>query len=319
MIATDSPTCDTGSHDSTTRHAQQALALLRSRTYLGSLEVPLPTSQDAPARWRLLIDAEPRDGAWNMALDEALMDAVAEGASPPTLRFYQWEPACLSLGKRQPLDGVDHANAAADGVDLVRRTTGGLAILHTDELTYSVAASPDDPRVAGAILDAYRRLSQGLIVGLDLLGVDATMSPVTPGGTHAVSAACFELPSAYEITVGERKLIGSAQVRPNGRVLQHGSLPLHGDIARVARYLACEREDERRDLETHLRARATTLETVLGRRVAFAEAAEALQRGFAQALALELITGEPTQRELAQATSRAAAKRDEVRAALSAI
>src|SRR5262245_17793104 len=89
-----------------------------------------------PARWRLLVEGEPRPGAWNMALDEAVMEAVMAGAAPPTLRFYQWAPPCLSLGKRQPLSGVDLVRCQADGVGVVRRATGGLAILHTDELTY---------------------------------------------------------------------------------------------------------------------------------------------------------------------------------------
>jgi lipoate-protein ligase A len=236
-----------------------------------------------------------------MALDEALMEAVAAGASAPTLRFYRWEPPCLSLGKRQPLDGVDVAACERDGVDVVRRATGGWAILHTGELTYSIAARPDDPRAAGAILDAYCTLSQGLVAGLRLLGVPAEMNPVTPGGTHNTSAACFEVPSAYEITAGGRKLIGSAQVRPNGRVLQHGSLPLDGDIARVARYLAFESEEERAALTTHLRERATTLSDLLGRVVSFEVAVAALRDGFTSALDLSFEQGAPTESEVAVA------------------
>jgi lipoate-protein ligase A len=254
-----------------------------------------------PARWRLIVDTGPRTGAENMALDEAIMEAVASEDSPPTLRFYQWAPPCLSLGKRQPLDGVDLAACRADGVDVVRRATGGWAILHTDELTYSVALASDDPRVSGAILDTYRTLSQGLIAGLRLLGAEAEMNPVTPGGAQNTSAACFEVPSAYEITVGGRKLIGSAQTRPAGKVLQHGSLPLYGDIARVARYLTFASEDERQALETHLRERATTLGDALGRTVTFVAAAEAMAQGFAEALNVELAPGEPSAEERAAA------------------
>jgi lipoate-protein ligase A len=254
-----------------------------------------------PARWRLIVDRDARTGAENMALDEAIMEMVAAGGSPPTLRFYQWAPPCLSLGKRQPLDGVDLTACRADGVDVVRRATGGWAILHTDELTYSVTLQPDDPRVGGAILDTYRTLSQGLIAGLWLLGADVEMNPVIPGGAQNTSAACFEAPSAYEITVGRRKLIGSAQTRPAGKVLQHGSLPLYGDIGRVARYLTFASEDERRALETHLRERATTLSDTLGRPVTFAEAAQAMAHGFAEALNVELAPGEPTADEVATA------------------
>ena len=263
----------------------------------------------SPAVWRLIIERSPRTGAWNMALDEAIMDEVAAGNALPTLRFYAWEPACLSLGKRQPLDGVDLARCRDDGVDVVRRATGGFAILHTDELTYSVTTRPEDPRADGAILDAYRKLSQGLLAGLRLLGAMPEMNPVVPGGVHNASAACFEAPSAYEIVVGHQKLIGSAQARPHGRVLQHGSLPLAGDITRVVRYLAYEREEERAALAAHLRERATTIRDALGRPVSYDEAADAMARGFAAALNVTLEPGEPTAAELAMAEQRLAEKR----------
>lgn|SRR5690242_6091450 len=256
-----------------------------------------PDTRYPSATWRLLVDDAPRTGATNMALDEAIMDAVAAGESPPTLRFYAWLPACLSLGKRQPLSGVDLDRCRRDGVDVVRRATGGLAILHTDELTYSIATLPSDPRAAGAILDAYRSLSQGLVAGLRLLGLPAAMNPVDPLASKYTSAACFEVPTAYEITIGACKLLGSAQTRPAGRVLQHGSLPLYGDIARVVDCLWFAGEDERESLRAHLRARATTLEAALGRRVSFAEAAEALARGFATALNLTLEPGTLTDAE----------------------
>ncbi|HET8908886.1 MAG TPA: biotin/lipoate A/B protein ligase family protein [Ktedonobacterales bacterium] len=268
------------------------------------VEADAPLSIYPQAVWRLIIERAPRTGAWNMALDEAIMDAVAAGDSLPTLRFYAWEPPCLSLGKRQPLDGVDLERCRADGIDVVRRATGGFAILHTDELTYSVAVRPDDPRADGAILDAYRKLSQGLLAGLRLLGAAPEMSPVVPGGVHNASAACFEMPSAYEIVVGHQKLIGSAQARPAGRVLQHGSLPLTGNIARVVPYLAYEHEEERAALAAHLRERATTVSDALRRTVRYDEAAEAMARGFAAALNLTLEPGEPTVAEVDAAAKR---------------
>jgi lipoyl(octanoyl) transferase len=264
------------------------------------------TGREYPrASWRLIIDRAPRTGAWNMALDEAIQDAVATGAAPPTLRFYQWAPPALSLGKRQPLDGVDLARCRRDGVDIVRRPTGGWAILHTDELTYSVAALPDDPRTAGPILDAYRRLSAGLVDGLWRLGAPVELNPVNPYGVHNASAACFEVPSAYEITVGGKKLMGSAQTRPQGRLLQHGSLPLAGEIARVAEYLWLDDEDARQQLRAHLRQRATTLGDALGRAVTFDAAADALRLGFAAALNLELVPAAATAAEEAVAAARA--------------
>lgn len=260
------------------------------------------------ATWRLIVEEHAREGADNMALDEALMVAVAAGESPPTLRFYRWAPPCLSLGKRQPLDGIDLAACARDAVQVVRRATGGWAILHTDELTYSIAVRPDDPRAEGAILDAYRKLSQGLVAGLRRMGVPAEMNPVTAGGTHNASAACFEVPSAYEITARGRKLIGSAQVRPNGHVLQHGSLPLVGEISRVARYLTFERDDERAALARHLSERAATLAELAGRETRFDEAAQALREGFAQTLNLRFEPGEPTEAERRVAAAKRAEK-----------
>src|SRR5215469_18813440 len=125
------------------------------------------------ARWRLIVDTTPHTGAVNMAVDETIMEAVSAGSAPPTLRFYQWSPPCISLGKRQPLSGIDLERCRQDGVQVVRRSTGGLAILHTDELTYSLATSPDDPRGGGPILDSYRKLSQGLMRGLELLRLKA--------------------------------------------------------------------------------------------------------------------------------------------------
>ncbi len=271
----------------------------------------LPSDGYPRATWRLIIDTGPRTGAWNMALDEAVMLAVGSGDSPPTLRLYQWDPAFLSLGKRQPLNGVDLEHCWRDGVDVVRRATGGWAILHTDELTYSVSALPTDPRAEGAILDAYRKLSAGLVAGLHHLGVPAAMNPVDPYGVHNTSAACFEVPSAYEVTIGEKKLIGSAQTRTQGRVLQHGSLPLTGDISRVVEYLWFQTEEDRAALAEHLRERATTLGDMLGRPVSFDEASAAIAQGFAEALVLDFEPGSYTSAELEAAERIAQEKADQ--------
>ena len=260
------------------------------------------------AEWRLIIDETSNTGAWNMALDEAIMEAVSASIAPPTLRFYRWEPPCISLGKRQPISGIALERCRADGVDLVRRATGGLAILHTDELTYSLVTHPEDPRVEGAILDSYRKLSQGLVAGLRRLGVQAEMRPVSAAGSPNASAACFEAPSAYELIACGRKLMGSAQTRPHGRLLQHGSLPLFGDIGRLASYLEFPSETERTALLLQLRRRATTLEAVVGRSVSFREAAAALAEGFTEVLNVRLAPGEPSADELAAARRLAANK-----------
>jgi lipoate-protein ligase A len=232
----------------------------------------------------------------NMAIDEAMAQATVQGMAPPTLRFYMWAPPCLSLGRHQKLSDVDLAACTAHGYDIVRRPTGGRAILHTDELTYCVAASDDDPRVAGGVMDAYHRLSQGLVAGLRALGIAADEAPGTNRVGADISAACFEAPSAYEICVGSRKLMGSAQYRSGRLVLQHGTLPLWGDIARVVECLALS-EPARDRLRGTLTGRTLTVESALGRIVAFADAASALAQGFAQALNLTLAPGELTPAE----------------------
>ncbi len=242
-------------------------------------------------RWRLLCH-DAATGAWNMAVDEAIARAVAQRLAPPTLRFYAWAPPCVSLGRNQPLQAVDADRCAERGYDIVRRPTGGRAILHTDELTYSVAAATDHPIMQGMVLDAYLRISDGLVAGLRRLGITAEEAPGTNRAGPDVSAACFEVPSAYEIVVGKRKLLGSAQSRRSDVVLQHGSLPLTGDLTRLVDCLALPDQDARAELRRSLTEHAATLEQVAGRNISLAEARAALIAGFASALAVELSPAE---------------------------
>jgi lipoate-protein ligase A len=264
------------------------------------------------AEWRLVVSPT-ADGATNMAIDEAILLAVGSGEAPPTLRFYAWEPPCLSLGYAQPVADVDRRRFQALGWDLVRRPTGGRAILHTDELTYSVAAPVAEPRVLGGVRESYRRLSLGLMAGLTRLDVhaEALAEPAKPAGLSEVewAAVCFEVPSHYEITAGSKKLLGSAQVRRRGAVLQHGSLPLTGDIGRICDGLRFAAEAEREAAKDRVRTRATTVEGALGRgevgrpAVTWAEAAAAMAAGFAEALNIQLIEGELTASEAARAAT----------------
>jgi len=240
--------------------------------------------------WRLL-NTGFHDGAINMAIDEAIMLAVAEKRSPPTLRFYGWEPPCVSVGYAQSLQSeIDLDACLRKGYTWVRRPTGGRAVLHIDELTYSVTASQAEPRMAGDILTSYRRLSLGLVVGLCELGCDVVQAGQQPSAKEDdESAACFDVPSHYEVTaLGGRKLVGSAQVRRWGVVLQHGALPLRGDVSRLADVLALLESDRER-LRRKLRSRAIALDEALDRDAALDEVAAALAEGFAQALNLELV------------------------------
>jgi lipoate-protein ligase A len=182
--------------------------------------------------WRLLLDP-PAGGAWNMAVDEVLLDGVAAGTAPPTLRFYQWRPACLSLGYFQPFDVVNLDGCRALGVDIVRRPTGGRAILHDRELTYSVAL-PAAVLGHGGVLPSYYRLSLALQEGLRNLGVPATLAPESAaGGSPDHGPVCFDRPSAHEILLDGRKLVGSAQMRRGGGLLQHGSILIEPRLAKL--------------------------------------------------------------------------------------
>ena len=237
--------------------------------------------------WRLILSPA-GDGPRQMAVDEAIQQAVAEGAVRPTLRLYAWDPPCLSLGRNQPIADVDRDALWAAGYDLVRRPTGGRAILHTDELTYSVSVPLSDPRVSGGVLVSCERLSQGLSRALEHLGIEDATAHRREGASSSVEPVCFEAAGAFEIVFGGKKLIGSAQMRRRGALLQHGTLPLRGDIARISPFLVPSANPDR------VRRRATTLESVTGRPISWQEAAQAVAEGFAQALNLRLEPGELT-------------------------
>ncbi len=258
------------------------------------------------APWRLIIDTEPRSGPVNMALDQAVAEAVAAGDSLPTLRIYGWKPPAVSLGRHQHVAEVDLVAIDARGYEVVRRPTGGRAILHMDELTYSVAAPASEPRVSGGVMDAYLRLSNALVEGLQNLGLrEAAKAPGNVRAGSDVSAACFEAPSAYEITAGGRKLMGSAQSRRAGYVLQHGSLPLTGDITRLIDVLVLP-DSEAGALRVELANRACTLAQALGvaddaPEVAFDWVAQSMAAGFRVALNLDLKHDTPAPDEIRHA------------------
>ncbi len=249
--------------------------------------------------WRLL-HTPPADGAWNMAVDEAILLSVATGDAPPTLRFYAWQPACLSLGYFQPRSDIDEAACHRGGIGLVRRPTGGSAILHNDELTYSLVALETDPLLAGDILGSYLSISRVLARGLADLGLPVTLAPVAAAGvdpepgeqspdrpTGSRPAPCFIRPARHEILSGGKKLVGSAQVRRAGALLQHGAIPLAGDVAAITGLLAMD-ESRRNATAEKLRHSATTVEEAARRRLAAGDLAAALAAAFTASWHIEL-------------------------------
>lgn len=238
------------------------------------------------ATWRLIL-SDTADGATNMAVDEALLTSVIRGESDPILRFYRWSPPALSLGIGQSFACIDEAACTQNGWHIVRRSTGGRAILHTDELTYSVIAPLTDPRVAGGIPASYQRLGRALAAGLAQMGIHTDQALGQDNTPRAQKGPiCFDVPADYELTIGGRKLIGSAQMRRRGAMVQHGTLPLRGDIGRIVHGLIYETEAERDADLYSLRKKSTTAETLLPHPASWAETAQHLQDGFARTLNL---------------------------------
>ena len=234
------------------------------------------------ASFRLLV-TEPLDGALNMALDESLLRGRLAGTTPPTLRFFAWQPATISLGYGQPLDArIDEAAAASLGIGLVRRPTGGSAILHEGpdlELTYSVVATTGDFEGAADLLQTYRWIGSALAAGINRIGAPVEMVPVQPSDPATMPTFCFARTGSYELEIGGLKIVGSAQRRQGAAFLQHGSLMLGAAPDRLRRVFPTERDPL---------AGMTTLEAALGRRPSFEESLTALAEGFRSAHGLDL-------------------------------
>lgn len=248
-------------------------------------------------QWRLIYDS-PAIGAWNMAVDEAILQAVSVGEQPPTLRVYAWDPFCLSLGYGQPVGDVDDVRLQAHGWHVVRRPTGGRAILHGDELTYSVSLPIDHELAQGDVIASYRRLSEALVAALMQLGLTPQSEKQAKSNGSSRGPVCFEVPSHYEITSQGRKLIGSAQVRRKAGILQHGTLPLYGDVGRICEALQFDDEAAREAGKVKVRERAITLSEALGSDVDWLTAADALVAGFSEAFGLTFEMGHLSKSEL---------------------
>lgn len=172
------------------------------------------------------------DGAWNMARDEAALEAAAQGGGPVAVRLYRWSRPTISLGRNQPAQVVDAAACARAGVEVVRRPTGGRALLHGDDLTYALVLPPGHPAAAVGVDESHRRIAEVLQGALAGCGVEVELGARGPGPRARPDRAgpCFEEHLGESLCVGTRKLCGSAQARRRGALLQHGSLPVSPDL-----------------------------------------------------------------------------------------
>ncbi|MFQ5532525.1 MAG: biotin/lipoate A/B protein ligase family protein [Candidatus Methylomirabilales bacterium] len=244
----------------------------------------IPLVQSRSARWRFFPD-EPRDGPTNMAIDEMLALGCDRGFSPPTLRVYRWSVPTVSLGYNQPLHDVDLTACRHRGVPVVRRPTGGRALLHDQELTYSLVLPI--PRGSRGVLHDYQWIAHCLLLALRRLGVTATLNR----GDHFTGDAgglCFLSPSRYELTVNGRKLVGSAQRRFSQSLLQQGSLLIEIEYPAWNALFPEGREID---------VRATALKPLLGRSPSWEEMVKAMRAGFEEGAGVRLELGGLTERE----------------------
>ncbi|HXY62192.1 MAG TPA: lipoate--protein ligase family protein [Nitrospirota bacterium] len=231
--------------------------------------------------WKFL-DTGSSIGAYNMAVDEELLARAQAGEAMSVLRFYGWRPPAVSIGRFQKIENAVNADACKRrGFDIVRRITGGRAVLHQHELTYSIVSRTDNPLFPPDVLGTYMIIAAGLLGGLRNLGINAEM--VSRSDRHAAlvkkgtkDPSCFASPSWYEILVNGKKIVGSAQRRVTGAFLQHGSVLIGYDP-----WLEAEVIRGHGTLEA-----ATCIERVLGRDVTLDEVKDAFKKGFAEALGM---------------------------------
>jgi lipoate-protein ligase A len=231
-----------------------------------------------------------------MALDQALFEAYARGESPPVLRIYTWRPSAVSLGRFQDVDSsVDLEACRRLGIDLVRRPTGGRAILHTEEeVTFSMVVSRDRLGTTG-VMDSYRKLAGGIITALRLLGLDARLvgrSAPSSARRPGQDPACFSVKARCDLAVGSAKVVGSAQVERDGFVLQQNSLPL-----RIG--LAAWRAVFRRPSEAPA---AAGIWELAGAELTYDQVAVALKTGFEEEFGVQLAPCQVSMAEAARAT-----------------
>lgn len=233
----------------------------------------------------LVLDG-PGSGADQMRTDIEHLRRCASDATAGVIRLYWFTPPCLSLGRLEPMTDVDLDACARDGVDVVRRPSGGRAVLHDDEVTYAVVCRIDDPDFGGDVMTSCARVHHAVALGLALLGISTIPHALETGERRAARAGaahadCFARPGAHELLDDAgRKLVGSAQARRGGALLQHGSVLL--SPSRAARYLNLETDSA--SATRNVPPASPGLRALAGRELTRDEVALALADGFRQIL-----------------------------------
>jgi lipoate-protein ligase A len=228
--------------------------------------------------WKLLVEKIPLPGSLNMAIDEYLFRSL-DKAPQTYVRFYQWERPTVSLGYSQALEKtVDLDFCRRNGIDAVRRITGGKLVLHWREITYSISSS-DTQIFSSTLGESYRLISNALISGLEKMGLQARLAGPPPSSYSKGNMSCFSYPARDEIEIGGKKIVGSAQKRVGARFLQHGSIPLAAEEDLLKRATLSKEGDTE--------IRMTSLSEALGRPVRFEWAVERLAAGIAESFGIK--------------------------------
>lgn len=224
--------------------------------------------------WRL-IDFESFDAETNMAVDEAILEAHLEGAIPPTLRFYGWAPPAVSIGYGQKLPDAVRRKITARGYDVVRRPTGGRAVLHLDELTYSfVCSEMSSGKMLGtSIIESYKKICEALILGFKNLGVDLEIGQGQPASRQMHD--CFTATTTADLHYKGKKIVGSAQLRRHDALLQHGSILLCQEQNLMGELLLGKGKTDGGDCRRH-----ANLFEITGKAVSSSELVPAFKKGF---------------------------------------
>lgn len=252
--------------------------------------------------WRFT-DTGADTGAMNMAIDEAVMVHCAGGDVPPTLRFYRWNPPTLTLGYFQKAaKTVDFERCAELGIDVVRRLTGGRSVLHDNELTYSLIMGKDSKELPESVTQSYKVLSEGLLLGLRYLDIPAAMSrPAQSHGHKSTSGACFDALSSYELEVEGKKIVGSAQARRFGALLQHGSVMNDLSVDTLFDVLREDDPTRKEEARKDFLKKATSIKHVTGATMSWDKLSSAFFRGFDEALGETFSISPLTESELSMA------------------
>lgn len=247
-----------------------------------------------------LITSESQNGFMNMAVDEAIAIACGKGLSSPTLRLYTWNPPCISVGYFQDVDeNIDVSECKSQNIDIVRRLTGGKAVLHNKELTYSIISPSKNHFFPTGIKGSYKAIADCLLHGIKNLGISGEIAERPSRKGNGFS--CFLDTSFYEISVKGKKLIGSAQKRWRNLFLQHGSIiisPSHTQLAGILRFN--NNEERTRFLNLH-KEKSTSIEEERKSSSDIIEIRSAIKQGFEEKTGIKLFEDELTDFEKTEA------------------